>query len=606
MVLAALGIGLLIFIHEFGHFLAARAAGVRVEVFSLGFGPRLLGWNVGGTDFRLSLVPFGGYVMVAGQDPSDRRFPKHMSLYSKSIGQRALFWSGGVLMNALFALVVFPLVFRAGVTFVAPVIGVVTRGSAAWEAGIEPGDRIVAVKGKEVLSLDNMAVEIALHGQRPVDLLVRRAGQDRVVTVAPQFDRESGLYQLGVSPADGDIVLQVAAGGPAAAAGLRHGDVLQAVNGIAANADTPAVREVLESAAGAPLELRVRRGEAAVNATVQPVRRAEDSAPRIGVRQTQRRIAGIRPGAALVERLGLRRDDVLLALDGLPFLGGDLQVAANGPERLVVHVLRDGKELVLEQAATTAERAGLASHVALANDPSMMLHPTEGGAALAAGLQPGDWLESIDGKPVGDWGALTDVIEASAGKQLVVRLRRLGAGSLSFFDSTRGDLPLGEPVELTMVASRHPVFDHGIKAEIETLREEVRAGSFGEALLLGTVCSLDLVKQFYVTLKRLVTGDVGAKNLSGIIRIGQVSYHAARRGPSWFWYFLALLSVNLAFVNLLPIPVLDGGHLLFLLIEKVKGSPVSARVFGYSQVVGLLFVLLLVLFVTYNDILRLL
>jgi regulator of sigma E protease len=120
------------------------------------------------------------------------------------------------------------------------------------------------------------------------------------------------------------------------------------------------------------------------------------------------------------------------------------------------------------------------------------------------------------------------------------------------------------------------------------------------------VASLDLVKQLYVTMKRLITGEVGAKNLGGIIRISQVSYQAAQRGPSWFWYFLALLSVNLAFVNLLPVPVLDGGHLLFLLIEKVKGSPVGTKVFGYSQVIGLVFVLLLVLFVTYNDILRLL
>ena len=85
---------------------------------------------------------------------------------------------------------------------------------------------------------------------------------------------------------------------------------------------------------------------------------------------------------------------------------------------------------------------------------------------------------------------------------------------------------------------------------------------------------------------------------------GAVQHH--RRDRTTFWYFLALLSVNLAFVNLLPIPVLDGGHLLFLLIEKVKGSPVSTKVFGYSQVIGLVFVLLLVLFVTYNDILRLL
>ncbi len=139
-----------------------------------------------------------------------------------------------------------------------------------------------------------------------------------------------------------------------------------------------------------------------------------------------------------------------------------------------------------------------------------------------------------------------------------------------------------------------------------TLTEEVRAESFGEALWLGTSLSLDMIKQLYLTLKRMVTGDVGAKNLGGIIRISQVSYQAANRGFTWFLYLMAMLSLNLAFVNLLPIPVLDGGHLLFLLIEKVKGSPVSGRVFGYSQVVGLVFVLMLVLFVTYNDILQLL
>jgi len=114
-----------------------------------------------------------------------------------------------------------------------------------------------------------------------------------------------------------------------------------------------------------------------------------------------------------------------------------------------------------------------------------------------------------------------------------------------------------------------------------------------------------MIKQLYVTMKRMVTGDVGAKNLGGIIRISQVSYQAAQRGPSWFLYLLAMLSLNLAFVNLLPIPVLDGGHLLFLLIERIKGSPVSVNVLNYSQVLGLVLVLALVVFVTYNDILRL-
>ena len=602
---AALGIGLLIFIHELGHYIAARAAGVRVEVFSLGFGPRLCGVVLRGTDFRLSLVPFGGYVMVAGQDPSDRRFPARLSLHSKSVGQRALFWSGGVLMNVLFALVVFPLVFHAGVSFVAPVVGSVKHGSAAWEAGLQRGDRIVAVHDKAMFSLENLHVEIALHGQRPVPLLVEQGEQRRVVTVTPHFDPDSRLYDLGIRALPTRVVLRVDAASPAAAAGLRTGDVLQSVDGIAAASETmgPAL-DALDSAEKA-LDLVVDRDGSPVTARIEPLRDHQDAPAMIGVRTTSRRIVGIRPGAALVERLGLRRDDVLLAVDGKPFLGSDLAAAmANGPERLRLHLRRDGKEVALDQPASPAERTELASHVALGNDASMMLHPTPGDAAFAAGLQPGDRLESIDGRSTPDWASLKDAIEAAGTKPLAVHVRRLPAGTTSFFDAARGDLPEGERVALTIVPRRQPVT--GIHAELDTLREEVRAGSFGEALQLGIVCSIDLVKQFYVTMKRLVTGDVGAKNLGGIIRISQVSYHAAKRGPSWFWYFLALLSVNLAFVNLLPIPVLDGGHLLFLLIEKVKGSPVSARVFGYSQVVGLLFVLLLVLFVTYNDILRLL
>src|SRR5690606_30370035 len=155
ILLAIFGIGLLIFLHEGGHFLAARMAGVRVEVFSLGFGPRLDGFYWRGTDFRLSAVPFGGYVMVAGQDPNDRRYSKQESLYSKSVGQRALFWSGGVIMNVLFALIVFPIVFGAGVNFEAPIAGEVERGSAAWEAGIEVDERIVEVAGKPIRSFTN-------------------------------------------------------------------------------------------------------------------------------------------------------------------------------------------------------------------------------------------------------------------------------------------------------------------------------------------------------------------------------------------------------------------------------------------------------------------
>jgi len=603
---AGLGIGLLIFIHELGHFLAARLAGVRVEVFSLGFGPRLGGFRWQGTDFRLSLVPFGGFVMVAGQDPSDRRFPPRECLYAKSVGQRMLFWSGGVLMNALFALIVFPLAFRAGVPMLAPVVGAVQKGGAAWEAELQPGDRILAVQGKKVFAFENLSTEIALHGQKSIQLEVQSAdGAPRTVNLLPHWNTTDRIYELGIAPALKQALLQVEPGGPAAAAGLLDGDEVLSVNGKAAmGQDIDLALLPLLDPTAAPVTLEVRRAGQTIAASVAPIP-AKDPAPgRIGVEQIARRIVGIRPGSRLIQGLDLRRGDVILGIDDKPFLSRTLDVARTGPERLKMHLVRDGQLLIADQPATSAERAELVTHLALGVDV-LMLQPTPDGAALAAGLQAGDRVESVDGEEVTDIPGLRKFVEREDPTPLKVRVRRLPPNLANFYDPIRRDLPLGDLVELTIQPHHAPAFTLGLTAEVLRLEEEIRAESFGEALRLGTTCSLDLVKQFLVTLKRLATGEVGAKNLGGIIRISQVSYHAAQRGMTWFWYFLALLSVNLAFVNLLPVPVLDGGHLLFLFIEKVKGSPVSTRVLGYSQVVGLVFVLLLVLFVTYNDILRL-
>ena len=156
----ALGIGLLIFVHELGHYLAARLAGVRVEVFSLGFGPRIWGFRRGPTDYRVSIVPVGGYVRVAGEDqhaPPGHATPAD-GLHSKGFGARALFFSGGVLMNLLFAMVAFPLIFHGGVEFNAPVIGAVEPGGTAWRAGLRTGDRILELDGKPMYSFENLLV----------------------------------------------------------------------------------------------------------------------------------------------------------------------------------------------------------------------------------------------------------------------------------------------------------------------------------------------------------------------------------------------------------------------------------------------------------------
>ena len=608
ILVAALGIGLLIFVHELGHFLAARAIGVRVEVFSLGFGPRLCGRVIGGTDFRLSLVPFGGFVMVAGQDPGDDRYPRHERLYTKSVLQRAMFWGGGVAMNVLFAVLAFPVVYGIGIDVTAPVVGSVDPGSPAWEAGLEPGDRIAQVGSKPTREFQSMAIDIALNGGKPLPLLLRAPnGTERTVQVEPRYLEGPGQYSIGIGPAATDSApgLVVAPDSAAAAAGLRTGDLLLAIDGIVAHgASVHAAMAPLREADERTITFRVRNTEGETDVRVTPRPLPEKAPARIGVTRLPRVVRGIRQDAAFVQALGLRRDDRILAIDGAPFLDGDLAVAKRGSGPLRLLVGRGDTSIALERAASADERAAFVAAVALGVDELPLLLPKPDWPAALAGIRAGDLVESLNGVPVRTFADMPDLVAKNGDQPLRLVLRRAPAGAMP--TTGRPDLEFPERVELTVTPRTSPFYTTGIDVQLTELREPMRADGIGAACSLGATASLDWIKRIYLTLKRMVTGDVGTKNLGGIIRISQVSYQASKRGWMGLLYLLAMLSMNLAFVNLLPIPVLDGGHLLFVLIEAVKGSPVNARVFGYSQVVGLVFVLMLVLFVTYNDILQLL
>src|SRR5690606_12769960 len=235
-------------------------------------------------------------------------------------------------------------------------------------------------------------------------------------------------------------------------------------------------------------------------------------------------------------------------------------------------------------------RATLAASIAVGpNDAAPVVVPDPDSPAAAAGLRAGDRILKAADRPVRTWDELRDAV-ASAGDR-PVRL-----------EVERGS----ETLALEIRPSPWVVVDLGMRIEFEELRRTFKKESVGGALKAGGIAAVDLVKQLYVTLKRLVTGDVAARNLGGIVTISRASYRYAQSGLAVFVYFLPLLSINLGFINVLPIPVLDGSHLMFLLIEKIKGSPVSARVRNYSQILGLVFVIALMVFVTYNDILRLL
>lgn len=608
------GIGLVIFVHELGHYLAARLCRVRVETFSLGFGPRLLGTRIGPTTYQIALIPLGGYCRMAGQE---RGFDGLQSapdeLPAKSVGARFFIYSAGVLMNMLFGLIVFPILFQIGVPFTRPIIGDTTPGGAAWRAELPRGHEIVSVNGSRVFEFEHLFTEVALGDPSRATLLLRdpRTGVESLHVLVPERDEREGLRTIGVTPdferdAGGRILLDVAPGSPAARAGLASGDrLIEVVGGVPGL--SPLDQIALQTRGDLPLSLRVASGEKAQadddpiaegrirgerEVRIAPELGTRLNPPRVGIAAVQNRVLALRPSAD-VSALGLAEEDLLLEVNGRPILGqGDLQLALlSSGEPVHARVRRGEVEQDLTGPALGRERAlELADDVALGvveNATVVVVQPDE--AAERAGLRSLDEVLTIDDADVRSWQDIKSAVERASREERAARfrVRRAGAPDL---------------LTITVAPVRRPVADYGLA--LRQAEYIYRSESFGAALAFGARYSWRFLEDSWLTLRRMLTSDVSPKNVGGIITISAVSYSLTEAGWIKFFFFLCLISINLAFLNVLPIPVLDGGHLFFLIIEKLKGSPVSNRVFGTSQAVGVVLLLSLVVYVTYNDLVR--
>ncbi len=280
------GLGVIIFVHEAGHLLVAKSFGVRVLTFSLGFGKRLWGFTRGDTDYRISAIPLGGYVKLGGEMPEEASGDPREFL-SKPRWQRVLVYLAGPSMNIVLAIVVFACLFMIGIEVphlpdLPPVVGVVQEGSSAARAGVQPGDRIVALDGKPVESWMDVVTGLAYSPERPVRLRVARGGQVFTAVVTPNRDPESGIGAdfAGLYPVVRPRVIQVVKGSPAEAAGLRSGDEIFSVDGhpVVNSGDFVAY---VEKRAGKRLSIVVQRGGEEIPITVVP--RDAGGVGRIGV-----------------------------------------------------------------------------------------------------------------------------------------------------------------------------------------------------------------------------------------------------------------------------------------------------------------------------------
>jgi len=267
-------LGVLIFVHELGHFLMARRIGVRVLTFSLGFGPKLLNIKRGDTEYCISAIPLGGYVKMAGENPEDSRTGAPDEYLSKGKWQRFQVLIMGPVMNIILAVVVMAVVFYQGAQVPLyeqqqVVVGSFSDTSVAQKAGVQLGDRIVTIDSKPIDNWDQLAMAVVTKAKRQLELGIVRGGKPVQVTVVPLAQGKYEMGDIGVLPMVHPEVAELNAGEPGAEAGLRKGDVVLDAGG-EKNISYDGLIAAIRGSEGKVLPLTIKRGDTVLQIDVKP------------------------------------------------------------------------------------------------------------------------------------------------------------------------------------------------------------------------------------------------------------------------------------------------------------------------------------------------
>lgn len=546
-------ISALIFVHESGHFAFAKIFGVKVLTFSIGFGPKILRLRGKETEYCIGLFPFGGFVKML--EESKRAEPllpeeRHRTFESQSLWKRIVIVLAGPAMNLVFPIVLFTSVFLEEREFLPPTVGVVVPGKPA-HGKLKPGDRILSVQGTPVTSFPEVQRVLAGHANVPVRLVVQREAKAVDVTVTPadevdthELDIEEHVGRIGISPRFPAAVVGVRHRSPGWAAGIRTFDRVTAING-----------RKIETMLDLVTALSANKGETVVLTYLRPVPVPTAMGGLVD-------LALMEPGVA------------------------QLTPTARPPEGAPAP---DDSEA---RAADVLERCGIES-----SDLHVAVVP-EGSSEWLAGLRPGDRILSLDGNPQTMWVVMNEQLVREADRTHVITWSRDGQESSGSFKLRRerwkDDAGEHEEPRVTMAHWVPMAKDHTVPNPSRVL------GSLSRAF----EATWRVIRLTAITMLRILQGRVGLSGMSGPITVYDIAAEAGARGTSDFVKAMAFISVELGLMNLLPIPVLDGGHLLFFVVEGVRRRPLSLRVREVASLIGMVFLVFLMAVAFKNDVTR--
>ena len=653
------GLGFVIFVHELGHFLVAKACGVKCEKFFLGFdigGLKLASFKWGETEYGIGALPLGGYVKMLGQDdnpaaaaaeaqraraegghaaqvlgsgdlPPEPTSDPHpawdpRSYPAQSVPKRMAIISAGVIMNVIFAVLMASLAYGLGVKELTCAVSSVRTGGAAWRAGMRTGDEITAIAGRQDPIFSDLRHGVTVGDvAKGIDFTVYRPADQTSRTLLLKPDTDLGAPTIGVtSPFSLTLPADISAGLPGAAARaeppLVGGDTIRSVDGVTVETYAELISE-LSRKRDQPVTLSVERkpaGKAGAAAaemlavvlppqprrttgmimTAGPVKAVQEGSPAA--------VADIQPGDRILAIDGEPAGDPLSLDDRLALLAGTtvrLTLAHDGEaDREVTVVPREVTWRDDETTGLACPQSIPTLGLALVVD-AVVAEVTADSPAAAAGIRPGDQIEEAnfieseaDDEPAQDGIPLADEANWPAVAAMLQRLPEEVRLQVRITPAA------GESRDLTLtpgLAENSFVIDRGLV--FEPVYRMVKAGSIAGAVRRGVRKAGEDLSLVYSFLGKLTSNAISPRLLGGPIEIAKQAGKSAEEGFGRLLLFLTMLSANLAVVNFLPIPVLDGGHMVFLLYELVRGKPPSENVVAGLSYLGLALILTLMMFV---------